>query len=308
MKAIMYHYVRTYEPGLPFFRYLEVDNFRKQLDYFEAKYGYVTYEEWCNFVENGVAPKDPGKIILTFDDAMRCHYDFVFPELLKRHLWGIFYVPTSPYVEHLVLDVHRIHLLCGAHSGIELIDVANSFIEEDMIPGEKINEFRDRTYTRQKNATGVSEFKRLMNYFIDYKHRNLVINQLVNHFGLLLQADQFYVPKNNLMKMKEQGMVIGSHSYSHPVMSRLTAAEQKSEIEKSLVVLGDLVEETHKTYCHPYGGFHSFNRETVYVLKQLKVSYAFNVESREIIQADYKRSKYHLPRFDCNLFPYGHAS
>lgn len=308
MRAIMYHYVRRYDASSPYFRYLDFDNFRRQLDYFDAEYGYVTFDEWCDFTNNGLAPKKPGKVILTFDDAMRCHYDYVFPELLSRGLWGIFYVPTRPYTDRIILDVHRIHLLCGAYSGIGLLNVANSLVSEDMIPDEMIEDFRNQTYTGQQNTAGISEFKRLMNYFIDYKYRTAVINQIADSLGFLFQLDMFYIPYENLSEMKQQGMVIGSHSHSHPVMSKLSDSSQLIEIQKSFSVLGTLVEASHKTYCHPYGGFHSFNKETVDTLDKLGVSYAFNVESREIDQIDYISSKYHLPRFDCNLFPHGKAS
>jgi len=308
MKAIMYHYVRRYDAALPYFRYLDVDNFRKQLDYFDSQFGYVSFDEWCGFVNNGAVPEKAGKVVLTFDDAMRCHYDYVFPELIRRGLWGIFYVPTSPYVDHIILDVHRIHLLCGAFPGIELLDIANSLVSEEMIPDQKIEEFRNETYTRQKNTVGVSEFKRLMNYFIDYKYRSEFIDQVADDLGFSFKSDVFYVPYEQLLEMKQNGMLIGSHSHSHPVMSKLSPIAQQNEIEKSFFILGDLVEANHKTYCHPYGGFHSFNKDTVDVLDRLGVSYAFNVESREIEKVDYNLSKYHLSRFDCNLFPHGKAS
>ena len=117
MKSIMYHYVREYDDKHPNFRFLDVQNFRKQLDFFEKNFGFVDQDEWQKFVDNGEMPLREGKIVLTFDDAMSCHYDYVFPELLKRNLWGIFYVPTAPYMDNKLLDVHRVHLLCGAVDG-----------------------------------------------------------------------------------------------------------------------------------------------------------------------------------------------
>jgi peptidoglycan/xylan/chitin deacetylase (PgdA/CDA1 family) len=308
MKVIMYHYVQKYKAAMPFFRYLNVDNFRKQLDYFDAVYGYVTFDEWCDFIYYGNIPKQSGKIVLTFDDALRCHYDYVFPELVSRGLWGIFYVPTSPYADPIILDVHRIHLLCGTFSGIALLNIANTLVVEEMIPREKIEEFQNQTYTCQKNMTGVSEFKRLMNYFIDGNYRTGIIDQIADYLNFSFYHDKFYIPYEYLFKMKQHGMVIGSHSHSHPVMSTLSISAQLNEIEKSFSILRDLVETNHKTYCHPYGGLHSFNKNTLDILDKLGVSYSFNVESREIIQLDYNCSKHKLPRFDCNLFPFGKAS
>ncbi|EAH9308004.1 polysaccharide deacetylase, partial [Campylobacter jejuni] len=46
MKIIMYHYVRESLKQLPNFRYLHIENFKKQLDFFEKEFGFVTYDEF----------------------------------------------------------------------------------------------------------------------------------------------------------------------------------------------------------------------------------------------------------------------
>ena len=86
MKAIMYHYVREFDKNHPNFRFLDVENFRKQLDYFEKNYGFVSKAEWDDFINKGILNVAQDKVVLTFDDAMRCHFDYVFPELEKRGL------------------------------------------------------------------------------------------------------------------------------------------------------------------------------------------------------------------------------
>lgn len=308
MKSIMYHYVRQFDDTLPFFRYLDFVNFQKQLDYFASEFGFVSQSEWNDSLSGSLVASASGKVILTFDDAMRCHYDFVFPELLKRNLWGVFYVPTSPYSDGVILDVHRIHLLCGAFSGSKLLGIAREIVREHMISGDKVQEFRNETYTRQVNFEGVTEFKRLLNYFVDYEYRSGVLDQIYDALKFSFDVEDFYVSRKNLGEMKSKGMIIGSHTHTHPVMSRLARDVQAIEIEKSFDVLGDLCDGKHKTYCHPYGGFHSFNADTISILASHGVSYAFNVEGREISSSDMVNSRLYLPRYDCNLFPHGKAS
>lgn len=308
MKSVMYHYVREYDDKHPNFRFLDVQNFRKQLDFFEKNFGFVDAQEWESFVTNGQMPDRRGKVVLTFDDAMSCHYEFVFPELIKRGLWGIFYVPTAPYIDNKLLDVHRVHLLCGAVDGEELFDEAMKLIDEDMIPDSKRKEFREQTYTNQTNYEGVSEFKRLLNYFIDYDRRESFIDVLSDVFGYQYSANSFYVQKTQLSEMFDHGMIFGSHTVSHPVMSKLTRADQTHEITSSFAFLDELKLTKHKTYCHPYGGFHSFDQNTVEILDKQNVAYAFNVDYRDITQQDIIANKQSLPRYDCNLFEFGKAS
>ncbi len=308
MKAVMYHYVREYNSELPFFRFLHAENFCKQLDYFDTNFGFITKAEWLQVIKRKSLGNSEGKILLTFDDAMSCHYDYVFPELEKRGLWGIFYVPTQPYQMGFILDVHRIHLLCGAFEGTKLLTTLKMFLEESMIPDEKIREFRELTYNNQQNYKGVSEFKRIMNYFVSYQYRKKLIDLVANELDFQFNVSNFYVSIENLKKMHLSGNLIGSHTVSHPVMSKLTKIEQFKEINNSFDFLNEIGFANVKTYCHPYGGFHSFNDVTVDALNFKNVDFSFNVDSRDICNKDLFTSIQSLPRYDCNEFPFGKTS
>jgi peptidoglycan/xylan/chitin deacetylase (PgdA/CDA1 family) len=309
MKVIMYHYVREYDDEHPNFRFLDIKNFRKQLDYFESNYGFVTRREWDSVIRGKLKVQELcNKVVLTFDDAMVCHFDYVYPELKKRGLWGIFYVPSMPYIENKMLDVHRIHLLCGRFNGLDLYRFVIKHIKEYMIPDSKKEEFNNMTYTKQKNYEGVSEFKRVMNYFIDYQYRSEFIDFIAASFKYEFNVEKFYVTKSALKMMQFDGNIIGSHTNSHPVMSKKSYQEQKHELEASFKLINSLTSNKNETYCHPYGGFHSFDNNTINLLSDMKVKYAFNVESRDLTDIDLLTHKHCLPRYDCNEFPNGNAS
>ena len=301
----MYHYVREFDPSHPNFKFLDVKNFRKQLDFFDRNYGFVEKCEWDIFTSTGKMPKKNGKVVLTFDDALICHHQFVYPELKKRGLWGLFYVPLLPYIQSKILDVHRIHLLCGAFNAQDLLRESLSKVTLDMVQDSKKNEFQNNTYQNQNNEQGVSEFKRLLNYYISYEYREHLLDQLEKYFCYKESLAKFYINRDDLLEMQSNGMVIGSHSLTHPVMSKLSKNEQKLEIFDSFKILKNLGISNELTYCHPYGGFHSFNTDTINLLYDSKVLYSFNVEPREINASDFKSSIQHLPRYDCNFFNYG---
>ncbi|HKL69594.1 polysaccharide deacetylase family protein [Salibaculum sp.] len=308
MKAIMYHYVRDYDAARPHFRFLDIANFRRQLDMFAREYGFVTRAEWDAFVTLGEMPRTPGKIILTFDDAMSCHYTHVFPELRARGLWGMFYVSTQPYEQGRMLDVHKVHLLCGTVSGPDLFDRARAMVDESMIPHARRDAFREATYTTQHNAPGVTEAKRLLNYFLDEAHRGDVIDALRAEFGLTFDCDAFYVRPEHLRQMQAGGMMIGGHTVRHPVMSKLDPAAQGREITDCLECLDAVCSPPVRSYAHPYGGFHSFDAATLAALGDNDVAFAFNVEPRDITDLDHQSARHFLPRHDCNSFRHGAAS
>lgn len=307
MKAIMYHYVRDFDPARPHFRFLNIRNFRRQLDHFERDFGFVTRAEWDEFVASGRMPDRDGKVVLTFDDAMSCHFTHVFAELQARGLWGMFYVSTQPYDTGRMLDVHRVHLLCGTIEGTALFDAARALVSDDMIPHARRAAFRQATYVSQTNRPGVTEVKRLLNYFIDERHRSALIDRLGRDFGVGFDTAQFYVAPDQLRQMAAAGMVIGAHTVSHPVMSKLDPGQQQTEIAECFARLDAICGPGERSYAHPYGGFHSFDDATLAALRENGVAFAFNVDPRDIRAEDHDAARLFLPRFDCNLFAHGAA-
>ncbi len=301
----MYHYVRLSEPELPYFKYLHIEDFVKQLDYFGNEYGFISKE---SFRECLVAKEPAHGVILTFDDGFKDHYHYVLPELTKRNLWGIFFVPTAPYSVGEFIDVHRIHLLLGKHGGKIIADAINKIITEKMLSHVHVHEFRQETYVSQKNDEATKYVKRLLNYFIDYQYRKDIINELMSIYypgeDELLQ--DFYMTKKEVRSMHQRGMVIGSHTVNHPVMSKLSIDEQEREIELSFQVIESITgDNSFKTFCYPYGGFHTFTSQTESILNRHSCVLSFNVEPRNISTHDLAFRPQALPRFDCNAFPFG---
>tara|TARA_B100001059_G_C17738871_1_gene530455 strand:+ start:225 stop:1151 length:927 start_codon:yes stop_codon:yes gene_type:complete len=308
MKGVMYHYVTEFDERFPNLRFLDFKNFLKQLDYFEEKYGFVTFKEWEEYIFNGITPNKIGKVLLTFDDALSCHFNYVFKELKRRNLWGLFYIPTNPYKVEKMLYVHKIQILSSVVSGLDLNLYTKKIISQNMIPDEKKIEFRNDTYKKQNNYSGITEFKRLLNYFLDYDYREEIIEKISNEFSVKFNINKFYLSIPQIREMENSGMIIGSHTASHPVMSKLDSFEQRKEIKSSFSFLNSICKLNHKTYCHPFGGFHSFDEHTLSILEENKVDYSFNVQSANIDKVDWVDNKHSLPRFDCNEFQFGGAN
>lgn len=305
MKAIMYHYVRPSDANLPFLKHLHFDDFKLQLDYFENTYGIINQDEFINSLRTGEAVKG---VVLTFDDALSCHYDFVYKELKRRNLWGIFYVPTLMYSSDKILDVHRIHILLGMVESQLIYNELINLVTDEMCTDASKIEFKTLTYNTQKNDSYTNLVKRILNYFISYEFREIIIDQLMEKFIPVQnrQRSKFYITEEQILEMQENGMTIGSHTASHPVLSKLNRVDQTKEIVNSFGFLEQTCKGLpYKTFCYPYGGFHSFNQDTVNVLNENDCLFSFNVEQRDIVQSDLLNHKQELPRYDCNQFKFG---
>lgn len=306
MKAIMYHYVRPHDVNLPKLKYLHIEDFCKQLDFFDKNYGFISKETFYSCLTRKDNTRQEG-IILTFDDGLACHYHYVYPELKKRGLWGIFYVPTGIYIKQKLLDVHRTHVILAACDEKLVFDKLQPRIKDSMLIDENRTEFQQETYKMQSDNDYTKLIKRILNYYIDYQFREQILDDLVMDLNLqyLCQVDDFYINDEQMTEINESGMIIGSHSISHPVMSKLSYAEQQQEIQQSFARLVPYIDSHWKTFCYPYGGKHSYTNETIQLLEQEECLFSFDVCSRDVTVKDIMYSPQTLPRYDCNEFPYG---
>ncbi|MCW3106789.1 MAG: polysaccharide deacetylase [Segetibacter sp.] len=305
MKAVMYHYVRNEDDRYPSFKFLHIQDFKKQLDYFSDNFTILHPDV---LKESILAGKKAEGVILTFDDGVKDHYDFVMPELLKRGLSAIFYISTGVYENNKILGVHRLHLLLGQFGSEVIYHQLMGLVTNEMLSHAYVKEFQTVPYSLQNNDEYTNQVKRTMNYFISYKYREHILDQLMEDFfgGDKALLDSFYLSKSEIKDMHDAGMVIGSHTKTHPVLSKLSKAEQENEIKSSFNFLENIcIKLPYKTFCYPYGGFHSFTDETEKILKEYECMFSFNVETRDISENDLKDRPQALPRYDCNYFPHG---
>ena len=307
IKAIMYHYVQKPDRHYPGLKFLHEKSFIRQLDFLEKKFGFIKRQDWLDSLDSKSQNKNLRGVILTFDDGLACHYDTVYQILRKKNLWGIFYIPCKPYLNNEVLDVHKIHILISKFEIEKLLKFAEDIIDESMILTSKIEEFKSNTYQKQNNQKSITDFKRLLNYFIKEKHKSNIINEIAISLGMKNFSKQYYLNIKSIQEMHKNNMIIGSHSVNHPLMSKLNFNEQKKEIDSSIDFLKTIINYDHKTYCHPYGGRISYNEDTFKVLNEKGVRYAFSVENRDITYKDLHLNFYALPRYDCTEFPFGTA-
>jgi peptidoglycan/xylan/chitin deacetylase (PgdA/CDA1 family) len=307
MKAVMYHYVRPEPDEMPYLRYLHVDDFRRQLDHFEATDRLIGRDEFLAVLDGAPVPEDG--VLLTFDDGLVDHHDHVLPELVDRGAVGLFYVPTAPYVTGTLLGVHRVHCLLGKFGGARMMDELEPLLAGQQLEFEGREAFAVATYRRQDNDEATAAFKRTLNYFAGSDQQEALLGRLVAaHLDEEDLARSFYASVDQLGVLRDEGMLVGSHSVTHPVMSKLDRSAQARELRGSIEALETLLgplEPRH--YCHPYGGLHSFDRDTEELLEEAGYRFAFSVESRDIVERDLRERPFALPRYDCNEFPNGAA-
>ena len=295
MKSVMYHYIRNKNKLFPNYNALSKRNYVNQIKNFSRKGLINSYEEL--FI-------DSDKYLPTFDDGFKDH--IFAAEVLKKHnAIGIFFIPTLPLKNNLILDVHKTHLILGKVKSLEALNELEKYLIKN-----KINNFYEEreqlkhnlAYKKHDDEVHKKNFKKIMNYLGNLKYKSKILDHLLKKFEINIKPKDYYLNKKEIKHLVSLGMIIGSHSESHTLLSRLTYQKQFKEIKGSKDFLEKIINNNIDIFCYPYGGKASYNNNTLKALKKLKFKLAYSVNYRNITLSDIKKKPYELPRFDCNLF------
>ena len=108
---ITYHYVRPIKGSLyPGIIGLELNKFRKQLNYIQSKYKILDYDSFLQILKSKKKISS-NYCLLTFDDGYKDHVKYVLPELNKRKIKGFFFPPSILFNNKKILNVNKVHFL-----------------------------------------------------------------------------------------------------------------------------------------------------------------------------------------------------
>lgn len=307
----MYHYVRpdTSRPPGGYYR-LDSSDFRNQLDAVESVYDVLDRERFTAVVRGEEAPPEDG-LVLTFDDGLVDHCEWVLPELRERGLSGVFFVSTGP-LDGVTLPVHRVHALLGSYPAERVAAELRTVLDEQGVSAEDSPsaDTYGSSETGHSAAASASTVKRLLNFELPPETVPAVLHALEARLGAAPpNAADYYLSADDVRTLDDAGMLVGAHTVTHPVLSRLPEPTQRAEIGESFDRLEDVLGTLDvRLFAYPYGGPDTFTDETRAILADVGCDAAFTTVSGTFDATDLRTTPFTLDRQDCNEFPHGDAS
>lgn len=304
LSIIMYHYVRKIrDSAFPNIKGLEVDRFRRQLDYFIKEFHIITTNDLIESIKYG-AELPENACWLTFDDGYKDHINFVLPELKLRNIQGSFFPPARPIINKELLDVHAIHFIldrCTNHS-ILLSALKKQCLQNGITESHWQELWDANAIASRYDNNEIIFFKRMLQRELPFEIRHTITSELFYQYVGITEkefSEELYMSSDELKILLSEGMYVGSHTFSHYWLDSMSRNEQAIEIDKSLKFLADIGALTSDwVMCYPYG---AYNEDTLSLLKERDC--VIGITSKVGISDLTVDDPLQLCRFDTNDFP-----
>ena len=307
----MYHYTRYIKNSrYPAIKGMELEDFKRQLDFFKENFSVVTMEEVIEAVKEGKRLPEKA-LLLTFDDGYIDNYTVALPLLLERGLQGSFFVPAKPLDKGGLLEVNKIHFTLA--KGNEK-DIVKDILDYSLKIKEKLSKelniadsdilkelYKRYAVSNGRDSIDTSFIKKMLQEVLPAKNRTEIIDILFNKYVEVSEevlANELYVNKAQLKVMKKLGMFIGVHGYEHSHLANLTETEQNKDLDSALCVMREFIDEDAWVMNYPYG---SYNEATLRLIKSKGA--VLGLTTKRGVTDIGVTSALEFARLDCNDFP-----
>lgn len=229
-----------------------IKDFSREIAYFKRHFQILSMDEVVNRMKSGKEFERPS-IAITFDDGYLDNYTLAYPILKKHEVPATIYLTTG---------------LVGTPDGIWTEQIGTAFLETkkdqfhfSSVLGDETIPIRTEEEKKQA-STKVSETLKLIpdderRELIEKLFEKLEVSDKVGrHVGkrMMLNWDE-------VQEMRKDGMTIGSHSHTHPILSQMPIQKAKDEILNSKMVVEKNVPMRVKHFSFPNGREEDFSEE-----------------------------------------------
>jgi len=253
-RILMYHRVIDE----PFVAGLAPERFSQQMEYIAQKFRVIPINQLVEELTNGKVK--PYTLALTFDDGHADFYTNTWPVLRNFQLPASLYVTTGFIDQKLWLwpDLLR-YVLLKTDTQQFTLDQLGTFS------------------TAQNDLIGTWSLLGDHCLTLDDPVRRGFIQDLAQQLNVTIpaapEAPFTSLSWSQLREMHKQGLDIGSHTVSHPILSKLSAAEINEELHFSALRITEEIGKYPLGICYPNGLLKDVNENVFQSARQLNYRY-----------------------------------
>lgn len=239
--------------------------FENQILFLKKKYNFISLKYYSEVLNEKKAHLPNNPIILTIDDGYEDNYTFAYPILKKYSIPATIFITTDFVSRRAWLWFDKLkYILINSKQNeftLRMNDRNNKFV---------LDNFKNR------HATQLSIFD------LCKRIDSAVRDNLLNELALELNVDVPLITDSNfealtwdqIKEMQKNKIEFGSHTCSHPMLSRLETDELKHEIAVSKNEIEAKLSSEITSFCYPVGQLEDINDTVVSIIKETGYSCA----------------------------------
>lgn len=213
---------------------LDTQTFERQIHYVQERFEIIPLDELAQLLKVGAQGSNYAAI--TFDDGYKDNYTQALPILRKHGIKAAFFPITDVLDRESMLWVDEVRYMI------------NHSYEEEIWWGEK-----------QFSLVSPAEKEKAVNQIVSsIRSRDTGdgMNGLRESCGYEAPHDlieSLYMSWDDVKEMSEEGHLIGSHTLSHPDLTRLSLKDARKEVVESKKRLEKVLEVEVDAFAYPFG-------------------------------------------------------
>ena len=245
---VLYHHISANDdPWIGFFGKsgmskisTDINLFESHLKYYNSEFNVISLEKAQSILEKNDGEVNSRYLVITFDDGYKSVGDLASPALEKYKNPYTFFVCGDVLLHNQGLSRLRLSFLLKPEYIKETI---RDYIKHFGNVSSPWNDFKD-AFTLEKNQ------------WVHNRWNEIVPEQKKS------EESPFYFSTEELIDLqrKEDGrLTLGSHTYSHAMLSHLSVEEQRREIVDCHTELEKALDQQLHYFSYPFGGSKHFN-------------------------------------------------
>ncbi len=239
------------------------ESFARQMDYARAHYNVITCEQLARSLQEGVA-LPPRPAIITFDDG---YYDNLLnaaPVLQARNLPAIIFL-TAGFIGTKQPFYWDIVAYCFHHTRRDYADLP--------LLGEC--RWADAASREKVMLAWVEALKK-----IPETQKRALIQGIGKILDVSIPDDKFsnlYLNWEQVRQMSQSGIEFGSHTVSHPILTRIPAEQIHRELSESKRRVEEEIQKPVYSLAYPNGQEADFSGEVMNIARETGYRLAFTL-------------------------------
>ena len=227
------------------------EQLREHVGYLKKNFYLMTMDELVRAAEAGFPAADGPGAMITFDDGYRDNFELALPVLREAGVPATFFIPTA-FLENPRLPWwDRIAFIVKKTAETRISPDYPTPMEIDMRSAGRQLAIQ-RIIAAYKSAPVLDDER----FFHSLETAAKVE---VDEFGL---AGDLFMTWEHVHRLIEAGMNIEGHTHTHPILARLSEAQQREELVESKQILESRLGREVRAVAYPVGSRGAFSEVT----------------------------------------------